>query len=57
MGVAVPRELVDGTPQTFGHGSYFDRKLLSRKQVSQKNQAGPHPLSDNSLRTSVFSSH
>ena len=42
MGVAVPRASV-GTrspepPQKFGHGPLFVGQLLSRNQVSQKNQ-------------------
>ena len=45
MGVAVSQALVGswgpGSPQKFGHGSYFVGQLLFRKQVSQKNQAPP----------------
>ena len=47
MGVAAPRAPFGGRgpgpPQKFGHRSKFVSQLLSRNQVSQKNQGEPPP--------------
>ena len=56
MGVAAPRAPIGGwgpgPPQKFGHRSLFVGQLLSRNQVSQKNQGEP-PLSQSADHSNV----